>query len=100
MCSTCGVAESVIRPLCQRNLIPWWDADYRKTIIAALEVPCRIFPHEKTDASRPGAYDDWERRQSGAVIAALVKVLRNERIPEREIVRMVMRKRPLQTVTV
>lgn len=98
MCSVCGTAEAVIRPLALRNRIPWWDQDYRKSVIAALETPARIFPFVKNPHDRPDVYDDWAMRQNIAVISALMPLLKHK-IKERELVRRIVRTKRLQTVT-
>lgn len=94
MCSVCGVAEGIIRPIAFRNLIPWWDPEYRAYIIAGLEMPARIFPFEKVPCDSKKALESFQHRQELAVILALARVLKPSQIPERDIVRYAMRSRP------
>lgn len=98
MCSVCGVAQDYVRPLCFGNYIPWWDPDYRASIIVALELPCRIFPYEKCEGDQK-RLADWDRRQFLAVRAALLPKLKAH-VPERELVRRRIRRKakPAQVI--
>lgn len=82
MCCVCGVAEQILRPLCQENRIPWWDPDYRASVIASLELPAQVYPFlpQHEDQAR----NDMVRHQMEDAVTTALWNLLWQKLPDRE----------------